>query len=100
MTSYAIADNRTAELADWDEEILLAQLQAFEGDELMEAAGFTEDDILAMEKLADDLQEDMPEGEDYQAVFQVIIDCKDEASQRAAFEKLSKQGFSCKCQQV
>lgn len=39
MSAYAIADNRTAELAEWDDEILKATLEGLD-DALREAAGF------------------------------------------------------------
>ena len=45
--AYAIADNRTAELAEWDEDALtqaLAALQEFDGD-LAAATGFTGEEI-------------------------------------------------------
>jgi hypothetical protein len=47
MTAYAIADNRTAELAEWDEEMLSATLEAlqFEDEAMLEVAGFTDADI-------------------------------------------------------
>jgi ParB-like chromosome segregation protein Spo0J len=49
-TAYAIADNRTAELAEWDEEALAQQLAAIqiEDDQLLEPSGFDEKDILSM----------------------------------------------------
>jgi ParB-like chromosome segregation protein Spo0J len=45
--SYAIADNRTAELAEWDDEVLAAQLNGLLADEpeLLEVAGFTEEEL-------------------------------------------------------
>ena len=48
--SYAIADNRTAELAEWDDEVLAAQLNGLlaEDPELMEVAGFTEEELAAL----------------------------------------------------
>jgi site-specific DNA-methyltransferase (adenine-specific) len=48
--AYAIADNRTSELAEWDEDILAAQLQGLLTDDeaLLEAAGFTEDELSEM----------------------------------------------------
>ena len=42
---YALADNRTAELAEWDEEALLDQLQALEGEVDLAAIGFDEDEL-------------------------------------------------------
>jgi len=48
--AYAIADNRTSELAEWDEDILAAQLQGLLTDDeaLLEAAGFDEDELSEM----------------------------------------------------
>jgi hypothetical protein len=42
-TAYAIADNRTAELAEWDNDVLAATLQSLEHEDaaLLECAGFT-----------------------------------------------------------
>ncbi len=53
MVAYAIADNRTAELAEWDSEALEAQLKALSEDlELYSAVGFdlpvTNDDVEAV----------------------------------------------------
>lgn len=49
-TAYAIADNRTAELAEWDDEVLAAQLNgiATDDDELLAACGYDE---LELEKI-------------------------------------------------
>jgi len=48
--AYAIADNRTAELAEWDDDVLAAQLNGLLADdeELANAAGFTAEEIEAM----------------------------------------------------
>jgi site-specific DNA-methyltransferase (adenine-specific) len=49
-TAYAIADNRTAELAEWDEEALAQQLAAIqiEDEELAESSGFDAGEIEKM----------------------------------------------------
>lgn len=69
--AYAITDNRTAELADWDGEVLLATLQEFD-ESLLEASGFTQSDVEDLEvlwggapdldALADELGDDEDEG--------------------------------------
>jgi ParB-like chromosome segregation protein Spo0J len=48
--AYAIADNRTAELAEWDPDILAAQLNGLLTDDeaLANAAGFSAEEIEAM----------------------------------------------------
>ena len=52
--AFAIADNRTAELAEWDDDALASTLAALQNDESIDhlAAGFTDDDIA---KLIDDV---------------------------------------------
>ena len=49
-TAYAIADNRTAELAEWDDEALAKQLSALqiEDEALVEAAGFSDEELTAL----------------------------------------------------
>ena len=59
-TAYAIADNRTAELAEWDDEALTAQLSALqiENEDLLEAAGFSEAELTAfVDSVAQEIQE-------------------------------------------
>lgn len=48
--AYAVADNRTAELADWDNEILLATLNDLDP-QLLAATGFDVQDLDSLEKL-------------------------------------------------
>ena len=50
-TAYAIADNRTAELATWDTAALVQQLEALkiEDPDLVPSAGFSTDDISLLE---------------------------------------------------
>lgn len=47
-TAYAIADNRTSELAEWDSETLAAELESLQSDGLLEAAGFTDEELAEM----------------------------------------------------
>lgn len=54
--AYALADNRTAELATWDEEVLLGTLTALD-ESLIEAAGFTEMDIRALTAIYGEIPE-------------------------------------------
>jgi len=62
--AYAIADNRTAELAEWDSDILAAQLSGLLTDDeaLANAAGFSAEEIEAMGLMSDELGESESEG--------------------------------------
>lgn len=58
--AFAIADNRTSDLASWDDDMLLDALVELQGNDLLEAAGYTAievDDLRAL--LGEDKNEDM-----------------------------------------
>lgn len=65
-TAYAIADNRTAELAEWDDETLAALLQSLPED-VLPASGFDDDDLkellntLTPDVVEDEAPEPLPE---------------------------------------
>jgi ParB-like chromosome segregation protein Spo0J len=96
--AYAIADNRTAELAEWDESTLAAQLNGLlsESEEIALAAGFTPEEIEELnaiengegsdteKKLEQSLQ--LEPGIEY-----LIVTFKDEAEFEEAKEKLNLQ---------
>ncbi len=62
--AYAIADNRTAELAEWDDEVLAAMLSGLLQDdlELVNAAGYTEVEVDAMLGSVADLNQELSQG--------------------------------------
>jgi ParB-like chromosome segregation protein Spo0J len=67
--AYAIADNRTAELAEWDSDILAAQLSGLLTDDeaLANAAGFSAEEIEAMlNKFNGEPEPTMPDEEEKQ----------------------------------
>jgi|DEB0MinimDraft_6_1074348.scaffolds.fasta_scaffold53146_1 site-specific DNA-methyltransferase (adenine-specific) len=68
MTAFAIADNRTAELAEWDDEVLAATLQALDdADVPLADAGFTAEELAEVQKAAgaeeagEVVEDDVPE---------------------------------------
>lgn len=87
--AFALADNRTAELARWDHNQLartLDELSATRDERLQQATGFDEhriEQILDQAGLRDPLQPPLPE------VYQLVIDCSNEAEQAALFETLA-----------
>ncbi len=50
LAAFAVADNRTAELAEWDVNVLIDQLRAFESldHELLDAAGYNDGELAAL----------------------------------------------------
>lgn len=95
-TSFAIADNRTAELAEWDDETLASLLQSlpqecqiaagFDANELQEVLdgltpkeGLTEDDSVAVGDLT----------------YRVIVSVSGEEQQAELIEQLESEGYKC-----
>jgi ParB-like chromosome segregation protein Spo0J len=62
-TAYAIADNRTAELAEWDNDALAQTLAALqiEDEALLEAAGFDASELQAMTDPGEVVEDEVPE---------------------------------------
>ncbi|HBH54971.1 MAG TPA: hypothetical protein DDY91_24075 [Planctomycetaceae bacterium] len=94
-TAFAIADNRTAELADWDPAALEKQLRdvAVGDPELQQM--FTD--------LAEQLELIVAEevGEEQPAIevperYQVVITCTDETHQKLLLEDLENRGIECR----
>ena len=93
MTAFAIADNRTAELAEWDNENLGLQLESF--DEELRQIVFEDYDFKELDFKADLPSEDDAEtGSD--GPLTVIIECKDEDEQQMIFLELRDREFSVK----
>lgn len=113
-TSFAIADNRTAELSTWDQEQLAALLQevdtvddelrrvfddlAAELPELTEAAAASAESALTG---ADGGKKSRASGESptpgaLPDKFQIIITCNDEAHQTELLARFKEEGFTCR----
>ncbi len=92
--AFAIADNRSAELADWDPDLLAAALAdpaigdlAFDKDELERILKQPPPEVPA------DLLEPPPELSDR---FQLLVTCPDELAQQDIYHRLSKEGLCCR----
>ena len=93
--AYAVADNRTAELAEWDEVALAATLAALKEDESFDhlVTGFDNKEIDALVRRAlgeGGAEPQVPE------CFQVVIECADESEQQRLFERLTGEGLQCR----
>lgn len=94
---FAVSDNRSAELATWDQAALDSLLNAVETEDpdlqrMLEA-------LTAEQAEAEPSGEKEPPGEngfEYSQQFAVIVQCETEAEQRRIYEKLSAEGLQCK----
>ncbi len=89
LTAFAVADNRTAELAEWDVEFL-SQLLA-QGD--LGDVGFDDSEI---RKLLEKPAKGEDEVSKLEAKFEVVVECRDEDQQKELFERFSAEGLTCR----
>jgi hypothetical protein len=89
LTAFAIADNRTAELAEWDKEVLAGVLSDPEiGD-----VGFTNEEV---QGFSDEDVADVGKQSEIRATFEVVAECRDEQQQKELYERLTAEGYSCR----
>ena len=101
--AYAIADNRTAELAAWDGDALAQQVRSLDGP-LQDAAGFSDGELDALlAKLDAAGTADEGEQDDNSAanahlgeVYEIAVQCRDEADQEQLFTRLQAEGRVCR----
>jgi ParB-like chromosome segregation protein Spo0J len=92
--AFALADNRTAELADWDRAVLARELETLSQDPEIDAtlSAFNDRDIAQAlaERAAPAASFQLPRN------FQVVAQCADEEGQRRAYDLLTQAGFACR----
>ena len=101
--AFAIADNRTSELSEWDADALMAALQDFDTP-LVEAAGFDPADLstLAVDPTmhipAPGSAEyvEVPEADNYVQQYGVNVICEDADDQMKVYEAVTAMGYKCR----
>lgn len=92
IRAFRLADNKTAELAEWDFDKL---------DEEMEQLRENGFDMSAFGFKMDSSEDDEPSERDdlsdkVGAIFEVIVECEDEYAQEEIFTRLSGEGLKCR----
>lgn len=92
-TAFALADNRSAELAEWDDGALAALLQSLPTDV---PTGFSEGDLEALlAELNPVASGDTSEQLDG-LVYKVLVECDAEQAQVELLERLEAEGYKCR----
>lgn len=94
--AYILAANRIALSSSWDNDILKHEFLDLMGEDFdLSLTGFTDDEIKDL--LSDDVEEEKQSKEqDYNAVFEIIIECNDEDEQELLFNRLQEEGLKCR----
>lgn len=94
LKAFRLADNKVAEIADWDDDLLAEEMDGLE-DELGESmADFGFDDL----GKGEDEDDGDADADDigYDEQYGVIVTCQDEAEQKRVYDELVAQGYTCK----
>ena len=92
-TAFAITDNRTAELAEWDDTLAdVLQSLASDGYDLSKI-GFDQSDLNALFD-----RNELTEKKEVQIVsaLEVIAECENEDQQKLAYDLLTEKGLKCR----
>lgn len=92
IRAYRLADNKTAEKASWDIELLDMELAEIETID-MGLLGFDE------EKEGEEQESGAVSADtsyNYKEQYGVIVLCKDEQEQEAVYNRLAEEGYECK----
>lgn len=87
------ADNRTADLGDYDTDTLAALLADLDN---LEGTGYTDDDLTDLLNPDRDLETLNDDSEEYVEAWQIVVNCKDETEQERLYERLTQEGHSCR----
>lgn len=93
--AYVIADNKLALNAGWDDELLKIEFKEL-GDMKFDLplTGFSMEELA---KLFDEENDDeLPEQEDYNATFEIAVECNDEDEQEKIYNQLTTDGYKCR----
>lgn len=85
--AYALAHNKTAEMSEWDFDLLDAELDGILDIDMSDFGfGLEDDDNETVERKEVDFVE----------TVSVVIDCEDEEEAEEIFEKLQSEGYECR----
>ena len=87
IKAFALADNKTAELASWDADILLTQLEE------LKINNWDIDDLGFKDFAVKEDKEIDTDTKDIGERYEVVIECKDENEQTALLLRLSEEGL-------
>lgn len=87
IKAYALTDNRTAELASWNSEVLLDQLRDLKIEDWnVSDLGFKDFDLKTRDEIDTSIKEIAER-------YEVVIECADENEQTALLLRLSQEGL-------
>lgn len=95
--AYALADNRTAELAAWDFEILTGTLRGLqEAGYPLEELGWNDEEAKALFEPDKSTSDDETSAQIAGLEYRIVISCDNEQHQAELLERFELEGFTCR----
>lgn len=99
IRAYRLADNKTAELSEWADPALAAELRALAESELdLKAFGFTAEEIERLTAATSAESEEVSftaSGESLPEQWLIVVTCKNEREQKRLLKRFEKEGLAC-----
>jgi ParB-like chromosome segregation protein Spo0J len=101
LVAYSVTDNRSSELAEWDDDALALTLRALQDEDFdLDAVGFTDAEVDALFGTddGDDAggEEESEAREPWQGRFEIVVELASEAEQQEVYERLTADGLKCR----
>ena len=95
--ALGIVLNRTAELAEWNNDVLDSVLRTIDsGDEDLQALLSELADQQELYLSSEDAESAAPKEQEIEDVSAVLVECESEMAQRLLFEEMQQRGFKCR----
>ena len=97
VRAYVIADNKLAENAGWNQELLAAEMSDLQGMAFdLGLMGFDAAEVDGLLGVPDEQPEKEESGIDYNENFAVVVVCQSESHQQEVYDRLTSDGYDCK----
>ena len=91
VKAYRLADNKSGELATWDEELLEDELVGIDDIDMADF-GFDDSD----KEINDEADVDSLDlSDNVEEKFELKVECQDEKSLEDLYDRLQKEGYTC-----
>ena len=101
--AYVISDNSIALNASWNMEMLSREVEALQAEDFdLNLLGFDDDFMVSLfdDLAAEPEPEQKPNGEEYHEIFNILVECDNEAHQQEIYDELTQKGLKCRVQSL
>ncbi|MBO9484129.1 ParB N-terminal domain-containing protein [Salinisphaera sp. G21_0] len=99
--AYVIADNSIALNSSWNMDVLSREVEALQAEDFdLNLLGFKDDFMVSLFDDPAPEPEQKPNGEEYTEIFNILVECDNEAHQQEVYDELTQKGLKCRVQSL